>query len=243
MNIDRELQQWRAQWQTETHVPAGLRGRVKRESRRMRLMLYADIAITAVAGSLGAAWAMASEQPAMRILAVWVWVSLLIAWIFRLVNNKGNWSGTAPDTEAFLHLSVRRCRANLRAVKFGFVLYFVQFPITSACVYWELNRRSPTDVWTYLTLTRSLVVWFCAALFLLWMVWYARRQKQELNCLLQMQQDWEKYAEEWNTPASKSKKLWKWVDLGSLVRAHISSLSQLEEFDWRIRRKKKVWKV
>jgi hypothetical protein len=91
---------------------------------------------------------MASERPAMRVFAIWVWASLLITWIFRSMKDKGNWSGAAPDTEAFLHLSIRRRRASLRAVR-----------------------------------------------------------------------------------------------LGSLVRAHVSSLSQLKEFDWRVRRKKKLWKT
>ena len=244
MNADSELQRWRAQWQADTHVPAGLRERVKRDSRRMRLMLYTELIITAIAGSLGTVWAMASEQPAMRILAFWVWASLLIAWIFRFINDKGNWSGAAPDTEAFLHLSLRRCQANVRAVKFGFVLYFAQLAIVSTCVYWELKRQSPTDLWTYLTLTRSLVVWFCAALFLLWIVWYARKQKAELNYLLEVQRDWEKYADEWETPAPESKKRWKLTALlSSLIRDHISSLSQLEDLDWRVRRKKKIWKT
>lgn len=243
MNADQELQQWCAQWQAETRVPAGLRERVKRESRRMRLVFYAELVITATVGSFATAWTMASERPAMRLLALGVWASLLMTWIFRFMNDKGNWSGAAPDTEAFLRLSLRRCRANLRAAKFGFVSYFAQMAIVSACVYWEGNRQSPMSVWIYLTLPRSLVVWCCAALFLLWMIWHIRRKKAELSYFLSVQQDWERYAEEWEMPVSGIKKWWKLTVLGSLVRAHIASWSQLEEFDWRVRRKKKIWKA
>jgi hypothetical protein len=244
MSVDPELQRWRAQWQTDTqHVPTGLRERVKRESRRMRLMLYADLVITVIAGSLGTVWAMASERPAMRFLAIWVWTSLLITWMFRLMNDKGNWSGAAPDTEAFLHLSVRRRRASLRAVKFGLVLYLAQMAVVSSCVYWEGNRQSPMNIWTYLILTRSLVVWFCAAVFLLWMIWYGRGKKAELEHLLKIQQDWDRYADEWDVSVSTDRKERKWAALGSLIRSHISSLSQLDEFAWGIRRKKKIWKM
>lgn len=242
MNADPELQQWCAQWQTETRVPAGLRERVKRESRRMRLMLHAEVAITAVAGSLGTVWATNAERPAMRSLAIWVWVSLLITWTFRLMNDKGNWSGAAPSTEAFLHLSLRRCRANLRAAKFAFVLYFAQVAIVSSCVYRELNRESPMSVWTYVTLTRSLVVWCCAALFLVWMLWHARRKKAELEQLLKIQGDWDKYADDGNTSISEGKKQRKRAVFSLSVRDHIHSLSQLERFAWEARRKRKLWK-
>jgi hypothetical protein len=243
MNVDPELDRWRARWQTETPVPAGLRERVKREARRMRIMLYADVIVTAIMGGFATAWTMNSEQPAMRFLGIWVWASLLITWIFRFTNDKGNWSGAAPDTEAFLHLSARRCRARLRAVKFGSALYAVQLPVVSICAYLERNRRSPIDFRNYLTLTPNLIVWFCTALFFTWAVWYARAKKKELNSLLQLQQNWKKYAEGLETSVGERKKRWKWAELGSLVSTHISSISQFEEFDWRIRRKKKIWKT
>jgi hypothetical protein len=243
MNIDPELDQWRAQWQAETHVPAGLRETVKREARRMRTMLYADVVVTVMMGSAATVWAMSPEQPAMKFLGIWVWASLLITWIFRFINDRDNWSGAAPDTEAFLHLSLRRCRARLRAVKFGCVLYVGQLLIVSICVYLERSRRSSIGLRDYLTLTPNLIVWLCTALFFAWAVWYMRVKKRELNSLLQVWQDWEKYAEELEASVLEHR---KWAKPGSLVSALVSlvlSTSQFEELDWRVRRKKKIWKT
>ena len=75
------------------------------------------------------------------------------------------------------------------------------------------------------------------------MIWYARGKKTELISLLKVQQDLEEYADEWKPPACESKK-WRKLDaLGSLIREHVSFVAQFEELDWRVHRKKKIWKT
>ncbi len=56
MNVDNELEVWRRQWQSDTTVPLDLRRKVERQSRFMKIILFADILVTITIGG-AAGWA------------------------------------------------------------------------------------------------------------------------------------------------------------------------------------------
>src|SRR5580658_4419970 len=111
MKIDAEWEALGQEWRQSRVVLPDLRARVKKESRRMRLLLAADILVTLGAGGGTLGWALASRQADVAVLAAAIWTCIAAAWTFGIVNRRGNWSPAAADASAFLNLTIRRCRA------------------------------------------------------------------------------------------------------------------------------------
>src|SRR5215471_13179989 len=125
MNTDAELELWREQWHAATVQPIAtdLRKRVARQTRFMRIGLAGEVLVTAVIGG-GATWqALLDGSSENVVLAVAVWLFIAVAWTFGLSVRRGSWSPSAANTSAYLDLSLRRCRGNLRAATFGSILY------------------------------------------------------------------------------------------------------------------------
>lgn len=182
MNLDSELELWREQWQASSEAPVltGLRKRVARESLYMRIMLLADVLVTLVIGGATLALALRNPRPATIILAAATWLFITVAWIFGLSNRKDAWRPSASTTSAFLDLSIRRCRGNLRAVTFGTILYAVEMTFCLSWVIHESGNLSST-----LTITITLVTLFLAAL----LIRYRKKKQADLSYLLTLQRD------------------------------------------------------
>ncbi len=242
MNVDLELDEWKSLWQTETEIPADLRHKANRQLRRMRIMLIGDVAVTIVMGGAVIAWAITSKEPPVRLLASWVWLTLIAAWLFRWFNDRGNWSGTAPNTEVFLQLLQRRYRATLRNMKFGYALGAVQLLFSSTWVYFELNRSGPITVWEFLTLKASLAAWLCIVLLLTGAVWFSHKLEQELAYVEILQREWEGS----RVPlATLSESTYRGVSsfIAPFIEAVTMFQSRLEGTVWRQRRKKKGGRI
>ena len=177
MNMDTELEGWRREWQTEAGVSPGLRRRVERHTRFMRLMLLSELLVTAVIGGGVAVLAVRSPRPDMLVLALGTWTFIAAAWIFALVTRRGLWSPSALTTAAFIDLSIRRCRAALAASIFGTVLYFCEIAFCLAWIY----RRAGLDA-GFVAFIGGVSVVFIALVF-----WYRRRKRAELAYLLGLQ--------------------------------------------------------
>ncbi len=190
MNVDLELENWKSLWQTDVHVPADLRKKAQRQLRRMRIMLAADVCVTVVMGGAAIAWAVISKQPSVRMLATWVWMTLIAAWLFRWLNDRGNWTGAAPNMEAFLDQLQRRYQSSLASLNFGYVLGVVQLLFSSAWVYVELNRSSHITIWQFITLKANLAAWSCAALLFIAAIRFSRRLQRELAYVKRLRIDW-----------------------------------------------------
>ncbi len=188
MNMDAELDLWREQWKSPSGmaVPADLRKRVARQSRAMRIMLVSDILVTVLIGGGATAWLIQAPRTETVVLAVAVWLFIAAAWIFGMSNRKGAWSPAASSTSAYLDLSLRRCRANLRAVRFGAVLYFAEIVFSLSWVYHDLSQREPLPAGSFLTSTLVLIVWLCTGIFVVGLIWFWRRKRAELKYLLDM---------------------------------------------------------
>lgn len=177
-----DWQELAVEWREES--PAAplpdLRARVARESRNMRLLVAADVLVTIVIGGGVIGWALRAHQTSVTVLACATWTFLAVAWAFGVVNRANNWRPSTADTNAFLDLSIRRCRASISMVHFGVVLWMAEMAFNLTWVYRELS----------MPLAEFLRLWgviagFAATLaFLAASFWYRRKQRAELAGLL-----------------------------------------------------------
>ena len=185
MNVDTELEVWRQQWQSDDSVPLGLRRKVERQSRFMRIALLMDILVTVTIGGATIGWAVLSPQPENVLLAVATWVFIATAWAFSLVVNRGNWSPSAQDTAAFVDLSVRRCRSRLASAWFAAGLFLFQMVFVLGWVYRNSPaHRQPLSTWIFFGSIPIDIIWLCTLGFFVFLVWYWRRKQAELAYLL-----------------------------------------------------------
>jgi len=189
MNFDKQLGAWQQQWQG-THDETGsasvtdLRRRVETESRRMKIGLLAPAAITVGSGGGVLLRAVGTPQTADLVLAVGVWLSILIAWTGTLAIAFGTWRPLGETTAAYVDVSIRRCRSNIRSAKLGIALYLAQFLFI---LLWTLFT-SPASVMSALWAWPVIVIgWIGFPLFLVWVRWYVRGKRTELAALLDSQ--------------------------------------------------------
>jgi hypothetical protein len=186
MNVDAEWEVPGREWRQPAMAMPDLRARVKKESRRMRLFLAADILVTIVIGGGMLGWAILSRQADVLVLAVATWTFIVAAWIFGSVNRAGNWSPVAADTSAFLDLSIRRCRAAANMAIFGIALWLVEVVFVSSWVFRYLAQRSTITVGEFL-LRWPMMIWEVATIvFVALSLWYRRRQQAEERSLLEL---------------------------------------------------------
>ncbi len=244
MNPDPELERWRSVWQVDVHVPPGLRERAQRQLRFFRRLVIGEVAVTVLMSGGTTLWALHSDQPDAKLLAIWIWAALLIAWLFRFFNDRGNWTGAAPDTEAFLHLWSRRLRARLRDVKFGCILYLVQLVFCCAWVYRDRNRHSPIGAWALFGSPFFVVVWIGTLFFFEWALRYSRRTRGELTYAERVSRGEEDETCGLNAEHEPQRRRSAVALVFSRIMRSLFLLpSSIETFHWELRRKKKGWKI
>jgi hypothetical protein len=120
-----------------------LRKLVYRQTWLIRLHAAMELLISA--GFLGGSlWlAIATPGPEFVVLAIAVWIVTLTAMIYSLWNRAGTWQPAAHDTHEFLELSLRRCRAGLRAVTFGLYLLLAQVLLLALWHTWYWSGHGP----------------------------------------------------------------------------------------------------
>jgi len=189
MNADTELDDWRREWQSAGAVPPNLRASVARQTRAMRLSLLGDALVTVVMGGGTTAWAVRSGESDVILLAAATWVFIAVAWAFGLMVNAGKWSPSALDTNAFLDLSIARCRARLATAKFGAALAVCEIAFGLAWVYRHSPQRTPVLSWLLFSSVPIDVVWLLAAALFASLFWYHRKKRAELDYLLQVRRE------------------------------------------------------
>ncbi len=185
MITDPELEQWSDLFRSETTDPTRIAARANRAVRNFRLWLWGEVAVTIVMGGGAVLWAAQSHQTYVTVLAVWVWISLAAAWVFRFFNDWNNFTGAAVPTGSHLAILRRRLRSNLRAARFGGALFFVQLFVTSAWVFLELN----IGLRDYLMLPANVLFAFGTVVFCGWLFWYCRKLKSELAELAKLEDE------------------------------------------------------
>ncbi|HUE22631.1 MAG TPA: hypothetical protein VMQ86_13185 [Bryobacteraceae bacterium] len=185
MSIDSELETWRREWQSDAAAPPDLRRRVQRESRWLKIGIAAEVLVTVVIGGGVIALAARLSQPHMLLLAAATWSFIAAAWAFRLAITRGIWSPAAIDTAAFLDLSIRRCRAQLKAVVFGAGLFVCEIAFCLGWIYRYSAARTPLLQWLFGSWFNGLV-WLFSLAFFVFIVWYRRKKRAELAWLLSL---------------------------------------------------------
>jgi len=120
-----DWERWRETWH-EGGEPAPplsvLRKRFQREQRRIVLTIVAELmlALAAVLGIAAALVHTPSGYPAAWGAAVLILIAF--TWMVDLVRRGGEWLPLRESTQTFLELSLRRCRRQLHAVRFTWIL-------------------------------------------------------------------------------------------------------------------------
>jgi hypothetical protein len=124
VSMDLELADWRADWRADNTsdnalLCIDLRRLVDRKTRRMRLA-FAGHLLFAVAMLVFTAW-FASRRPTIEwiLWATVLWAATFFGVGFTIWNQAGTWKALQQSNAAFLDLSRRRCRLELRAIWFG----------------------------------------------------------------------------------------------------------------------------
>jgi hypothetical protein len=176
---------WRETWQ-EASVAAApmpvLRKQFQREQRRIVLTGVAEVMLGLAAAS-GIAVALV-HTPSRGAVAWGAFVLVLIAftWLVDLLRRGGKWLPLAESTQTFLELSQRRCRTQLRAVRFTWIL--IALELVFMVPWWAGGVHAHAGA-----LYSPLVIflgWLPMALIaglFAWSVWLWRRLSSELGRL------------------------------------------------------------
>ena len=178
---DRELEDWRREWQADRSAPVDLRKMVEAGTRHMRRGRVGEVAITIVMGGGGLVWAVSSQTPESIVLAIGIWVLFAFAWTASLLLTRGAWEPASSSTAAFLEISILRTERRLQATVIQAVLYVVISVFDFVWLYYYLEV---SDLWTFLSRPASLVFLFVVTpAFAGFLAWYRRRLHQEMKSL------------------------------------------------------------
>ncbi|HLF12914.1 MAG TPA: hypothetical protein VJA26_17065, partial [Gammaproteobacteria bacterium] len=180
------------QWRTEANArndvgfAEDFRRRVTRESRLIRIGLIAPILVTIGFGGGFIARALTLASPADVMLAAEVWFFILVTWAGCLWIARGTWRPLAETTAAFIDISIRRCRSNLRGASFGAWLYVCQLLFV---VLWKFYSSS-IELTVLLTAWPVILLgWLGLPAFFALRFWFVRRQRAELDRLLELEHE------------------------------------------------------
>lgn len=190
MTTDNELERWRRQWQAEASPSASradeaerLRQRVVRETRWAKVSLIAPIWVTVGVGGGMTVLGLRGEHPLHVALAIETWIFIAVIWAGCLWIARGTWRPLADTTAAFVDISIRRRRANLRAATFGVCLYAFQLLIMKLLV----GRLTSESLGDSLTSPHMIIFgWIGLPGVLAAAYWFRRGQRAELERLLEL---------------------------------------------------------
>jgi hypothetical protein len=178
-----DLDRWRLLWQARTEGPdaADLRDRVARETRRRRALMAAPVSVTVAIGGAMIAWAIASPGVESIALAIESWLFIAIVWAGAIWIDRGTWTPLGNTTAAFIDISIRRCRSDIAGLRFGVILYLVQFVAILVMKYYvsSLGLLELVTAWPVV-----VVGWIGFPVLLVFAFWYGRRKASQLRQLL-----------------------------------------------------------
>jgi hypothetical protein len=190
MNSDAELAVWRRQWAAQTdsgndaHWAENLKRRVARDTRLMKIGLIAPILVTIGIGGGFTALALMPATAIDIVLVAEVWLFILVTWTGSLWIARGTWRPLAETTAAFVDISIRRCRSNLRGASLGAWLYIGQLTFM---LLWMLYSTS-IELTVLLTAWPVILIgWVGLPVLFAWRSWFVRRQRTRLEHFLALQ--------------------------------------------------------
>ena len=175
MVVDLELETWQRRWQTAAPVVPDFKARVERETRAMRWMLAGEILVTMVFGGGTLGWAVASQRIEAIVLAAGVWSFIAIAWVVGLLLRRDAWAPTSLTTQAFLDLSILRCRRRREAIIAQVALYVLILTFDLAWIYLATPHGPRYSVGSFLVSPGVAWVWVVTVV-LAWRAAHLRRR-------------------------------------------------------------------
>jgi hypothetical protein len=141
--------------------------------------------VTFSVGGFTAAWAVRTLESDVILLALGTWIFITAAWAFQIGLNRGKWSPSAMNTNAFIDLSIRRCRSALTAAIFGACLFMSELVFNLTWIYHHSIGQGKTVLaWLFFSSMPIDVVWLATLAFFGWLVWHRRKKRAELAYLL-----------------------------------------------------------
>src|SRR6185369_7559566 len=95
VTVDLELDAWRQEWSRDTEKLPELRGRIRRQNRRMRFGLVAILVCLAVATAI----ALLRPTDGWRGFALGVWGAVVVAGSYTLWVRRGTWEPAALTSQ------------------------------------------------------------------------------------------------------------------------------------------------
>jgi hypothetical protein len=161
-----------------------LKRRVTRDARLMKLGLIAPVLVTLGIGGGFTALALTFPSAAVGVVLVAeVWLFILVTWAGCLWLARGTWRPLAETTAAFIDLSIRRCRSNLRTATFGAWLYVGQLGFM---LLWKFSSTSIELMALITAWPVILIGWLGVPAFFAWRSWFVRRQRARLDHFLEL---------------------------------------------------------
>jgi hypothetical protein len=150
----------------------------------MKIGLIAPILVTIGIGGGFTALALMPATAIDVVLVAEVWFFILVTWAGSLWIARGTWSPLAETTAAFVDVSIRRCRSNVRAASFGAWLYIGQLLFI---LLWKFYTTSIEPVALLTAWPVVLIGWVGLPAFFAWKSWFARRQRVKLEHFLELE--------------------------------------------------------
>lgn len=189
MSADFEMEKWRRQWQADpasaprTDELERLKQRVLRETRWAKISLIAPVLVTVLVGGSIALQALRTRETVYVVTAIEGWVFIAAIWVGSLAIARGTWRPLADTTAAFVDLSIRRRRANLRGATFAAYAYVLQLLF----VVLVMTLATPSGGVAVLTAPYvKLFGWVGLPVVLAGVYWFRRRQRAELERLREL---------------------------------------------------------
>lgn len=183
MDLDVELQTWRAHWQTAVPVlSTNLKARVERETRLMRWFVAAEVAVTIGIGGGTLLAAARARQTDTLIFAIGTWIFIGVAWAVSLLLRRDAWAPASLSTAAFLELSILRCQRRRAAIVAQAVLYTAILTFDLIWIYCARTEH-PGGAAAFLMRSDIAWVWPVTAILAVLAVRRHRRLAAELEAL------------------------------------------------------------
>lgn len=196
MNQDTELKMWRDCWATPDRAESPMdcvgepawggqiRDRVARQSRHQWMGLLAPILVTGGVGGVLVVRAIRVGRPIDYAVALEGWLFIIVVWVCCLRLARGTWKPLGQSTAAFVDLSIRRSRSNLSIARLSLWLYAGQVML-GALIGWSQDEFG--NLLAYFTSWPVILMgWIGLPIFVAWLIWYRRRQRIELQRLLEL---------------------------------------------------------
>lgn len=144
MSADLELNDWRTEWlaqdETGRTSSADVRRDAIRQQRRRRILHVLELfsGVIFVAGSAAVAWKFRSAE--FYVWAGVVWLTTLAVTAFSVWNWQILWKADLRSVAEFAGEYEKRCRAEIRAARFGKGFTIFQAVISIPWLTWDYHR-------------------------------------------------------------------------------------------------------